>query len=199
MLTSLVSNSCLKWCSEDEKKTVVISPAPPESCRCCALLSIPASHMEHIIIRLTCWGWLCMVSGGGVGTGLGAQAGCWDWEASCLPPRLLAWPRSFWKVFTACVGWNRKLPVKQIPSPFPQNYNIKTNFCHFLLLNSPVEEIYLLSRCQGRHLIGYKLGRCDDLSPARWCGYLSERRHVKTSDWRTTAAPYISSVIIPCY
>lgn len=99
--------------------------------------------MKHIIMRLTCWLWVdwrCMARGGGVGTGLGAQVGFWDWDVPHLPLRLLGWLRSFWKVLTACGGWNNgKLLVKQTPPsttimsspPFPSNSNIKNIFSIF--------------------------------------------------------------------
>lgn len=137
--------------------------------------------MKHIIMRLTCWlwvdwwgfwGWLCTVSGGRVGTGLGAQVGFWDWEAPLLPFRLLAWPCSFWKVFTACVGGNDKnFLVNRSPLRRPL-----ISFSPSCLSNSPVGEIYWLSGCQGRHPIGYMLGRCVDLNPARQCEYLSKKQ-----------------------
>lgn len=44
-----------------------------------------------------------MVRGGGVGTGLGVGAGFWDWEIPHPFTRLLVKPRSFLKVFTACL------------------------------------------------------------------------------------------------
>lgn len=80
-------------------------------CVCSWVTLISASQMKHIIMRFTCWlpvdgwgfwGWLCTVRGGGVGTGLGVGVGFWDWDEP--HPFLLAQPRSFLKLSTACEG-----------------------------------------------------------------------------------------------
>lgn len=84
-----------------------------------------------------------MVRGGGVGTGLGVGAGFWDWEIPHPFTRLLVKPRSFLKVFTACVGRNRQTENGILSDNFYNEVQLENQYFFSIYLSIHLSEKFI--------------------------------------------------------